>query len=439
MKKFLTAAILLAAAVAAAEDAKKTIDNNDAGSVNQDVTATVKVTAGMMMEEALEKYRVERKIAAYGTPNAAGTVYFTGTALVAANVNSPDFIKSRSAAYQKAYMDAIANYVMDRTGREVISTIRQEFGDNSTNAAAAPVDLKDARTTLERKADALEEAELDKKLLAAGVDPKSCADKSFAAKKEIYCNAILQSSIRKAFGSAAGCLPVQTFETRTADGTYCIGVVVRNDAVCTEVARAISLKKRPVLSSTSGISAADALPSPEEMITQFGVRLFFDENGEPALLSFAQWGSSYRGNNSREMERADRHALTQAERIADLQLTTFINSTANIEQNSMSGEKEVSQMLFRQDGSAIRQDLVLFVDKWINTAEVTGSDSLVGRGTVYRKILIHPSGHRIAVVVRCWSFGKYDAMTKPAPKKSAPQTPVKQETPGVRKGRTYDF
>ena len=251
-KSFIGIAVFLSAAGFAADNV--TITGADTKSLNADIQAAQPISSGMMLDEEFEKFRKERQIPAYGTPNEKGTVYFTGKSTVAANVASRDFIKSRSSAYEKAYIDAVAQLVMDRFGKEFVKTVRQEFGDESSDAQDPPADVKDVRATLEKKTEALKEAEVDEKLKNMGIDPNTYADKSIAAKKDLYRNSILNSSVRKAFGSAAGCLPVQTFEARAADGTYSIGVVLRSDAICSEVARCISKKERPTLSSPSGIS-----------------------------------------------------------------------------------------------------------------------------------------------------------------------------------------
>ena len=427
--------------VSAADNAG--ISAEDVKSLNEDMKATQPVTAGNLLRNDFEEFRKERGIESYGTPNAKGTVYFTGEASVSVNVNNADFIKSRSMAYQKAYQDAVAQLIMDRVGKEMTKTIREESGDDSSNAEEPPANLKESQSLLRKKINALGEAIIDKQLEKHGVDPKEFADKGIAAKKELYRNSILKSSLRKAFGHAAGCLVVQTFEAKADDGNYAVGVVLRSDEICNDVARSISKKQRPTLARSSGISIKDALPTDEEMLSCFGVRLFFDENGEPALLSFGQWGSNVRKDtNTRMIDRAERNALIQAENLANSQLTDFINSTIRVDESSTLGEEEVSQMVFLKDGTAKREDFVNTIDKWSKKSVTVGFDSMIGRSTVYRKVLTHPTNHRVAVVVRCWSFGKLDAEKNvlEGKKKSSNNTPaIKQEKHGVRRGKVYDF
>ena len=442
MKKLLFLSLCCTLISVSAAD-KTEISTEDVISLNADIKATQPVTAANLLRDEFEAFRKERGIESFGTPNTKGTVYFTGEASVSVNVNNADFIKSRSMAYHKAYQDAVAQLIMDRVGKEMTKTIREESGDDSSNAEEPPANLNEAQSVLRKKINALGEAIIDKQLEKHGVDPKEYADKGVAAKKELYRNSILKSSMRKAFGHAAGCLVVQTFEAKADDGNYAIGVVLRSDEVCNNVARSISKKQRPTLARSSGLSVKDALPTDEEMLSSFGVRLFFDENGEPALLSFGQWGSNVKkGANTRMIDRAERNALIQAERLANSQLTDFINSTIRVDESSTVGEEEVSQMVFLKDGTAKREDFVNIIDKWSKKSVTVGFDSMIGRSTVYRKVLTHPTNHRVAVVVRCWSFGKLDAEKNvlEEKKKTSTNTPaIKQEKHGVRRGKVYDF
>ena len=118
MKKLLLLSLCCSLiSVSAADNAG--ISTEDVKSLNADMKATQPVTAGNLLRNDFEEFRKERGIESYGTPNAKGTVYFTGEASVAVNVNNADFIKSRSMAYQKAYQDAVAQLIMDRVGKEM--------------------------------------------------------------------------------------------------------------------------------------------------------------------------------------------------------------------------------------------------------------------------------------------------------------------------------
>lgn len=72
---------------------------------------------------------------------------------------------------------------------------------------------------------------------------------------------------------------------------------------------------------------------------------------------------------------------------------------------------------------------------------------MIGRSTVCEKVIVHPtSGQKIALCVRMWSFGQYDAMKRiierrqPDPVPAQPSAPaVPAGTSGKNRGRSYDF
>ena len=254
----------------------------------------------------------------------------------------------------------------------------------------------------------------------------------------------MSRSTRNAIGSAAGLLPVQTFEGWDGSGKYAVGVVIRGGLDTETIAECLRYKMRPVLSRPeAGLKVADAIPTDDELVSQFGVRLFFDEKGVPALLSFAQWGSAYTGTDEDEAEDAMDHAMIQAEALANEQLTTFINSTITVSESSDKGESKSTDVVFDPNGMPTEEKLVSYIDSAMKSSTVKGSDTMIGRSTVVKKVVVHPqSEQKLAVCVRMWSFGQYDAMKRvierPKPSETKP-TGDSTGTPGKRRGRSYDF
>jgi len=139
------------------------------------------------------------------------------------------------------------------------------------------------------------------------------------------------------------------------------------------------------------------------------------------------------------------HALVQAEALANEQLTVFINSTISVKESSEKGEEKATTALFDANRVPTEQKTVEFIDRAMKSSTVTGTDTMIGRSTIARKVLVHPSsGQKLAVCVRMWSFGQYDAMKriidKPRPQPPAePSAAQPDGTPGKRRGRSYDF
>ena len=180
------------------------------------------------------------------------------------------------------------------------------------------------------------------------------------------------------------------------------------------------------------------------MYANFGVRLYFDETGTPALLSFGQFGSSYTGKNERMAERHEEMALKQARALADNNLTMFINSFMDVAETSEVGEDISESRIFMDDGNVTPEECAEIVNRFRKTVKQHGVDTMKGRSTVFEEIVPHPNGHKIAMVVRRWSFSTVDAVTAldtlPTPKPQNPQGPAVKPLPGgVTPGRTYDF
>ena len=180
------------------------------------------------------------------------------------------------------------------------------------------------------------------------------------------------------------------------------------------------------------------------MTSNFGVRLYYDESGTPSLLSFGQWGSSYTGKSAAMAERAEDQALNQARMLADSGLTAFINSFMDAAESGSAGESISEGIVFTDDGNATPESVANVADVYVKKIRQSGSDTMKGRSTVYDEILTHPNGHKVAVVVRRWSFATVDAVdaidaVKPPEKTEAEKPAAHKEGAGVRKGRTYDF
>lgn len=441
MEKIRITAIALVAVTTAFAQEKQTpgqIQPAAAAEVNKAVTTHVKTTAKSKVKADIDAYCKEAGIT-IGAVRPDGALYLSGIERVNAYEKSPNFVRSRMMAYTKAYQKAVAGYVRDKFGVESVKQYNKYFKDQSSDRLQPSTDVKSTMERIFEKTKQLTEAKLDEGLRAMGVTPAG----TVLEKRKLAEDAIVTRSTRTAIGSAAGLLPVQTFEGWNENGKYAVGVVIRGGIDTETIADCLRHKTRPVLSRPeAGLTVAQALPSDEELVSQFGVRLFFDEKGVPALLSFAQWGSAYTGTDEDEAEDAMDHAMIQAEALANEQLTTFINSTISVSEESDKGESKTTDVVFDANGVPTEEKIVGYIDKAMRTSTITGSDTLIGRSTVMKKVIAHPqSGQRLAVCVRMWSFGQYDAMKRvierPAPAAAAPAAP--SGTSGKRRGRSYDF
>lgn len=432
--------IIAVALVASAAFAQEiSIPAESAAKANTDVKVTVK-SAKRVLKEAFKEFAKEAKIT-YGKPMSDGRFYSKGQAPVNADYSSPQFIKSRAMAYERAYLDAVVRFMTDCYGQQTTEKVSDFYGNQSENAKESPVATA---KSLGDKVALLTDAKLNAALQESGVPPEKYAAAGIVEKRKLLQDKIAVTTMNKVLRMSSGCIPVKTFEARGDDGRYYIGVVVRYDRTSNTLAKCFRQKVRPAISKPEGMTLEEALPPEEEMTSNFGVRLYFDETGTPSLLSFGQWGSSYTGKSATMAERAEEQALNQARLLADSGLTAFVNSFMESAESGDVGENLSEGIVFTDDGNATPESVANVADVYLKKIKQTGADSLKGRSTVYDEVLTHPNGHKVAVVVRSWSFATVDAVnainTPPAAPKPKEEKPTAiKEGAGVRKGRTYDF
>ena len=411
--------------------------------MNKAVTTHVPTTAQGIVRKDMEAYCKEAGIT-IGEVTPKGAIYLEGLKRVEVNVASPDFIRMRSLNFSEAYSDAVAKYVMDKMGATMAEQFNETFMDQSSDRLQPGKDVKSTEERIEEKTQQLTEAQLDEGLRKLGVTPAgSIAEKRVLAKK-----VLAKKSFNDAMGSSAGLLPVQTFEGWDEKGKYALGCIIRGGEETETIAECLRFKQRPVLSRPDrGLTVEEAMPSDAELVSQFGVRMFFDKNGVPALLSFGQWGSAYTGTDEDMAEDAMEHALKQAKAEADDQLTMFINSSITLHEESSRGRAAETAAVFDANGVPTEQTVKGIIDTQLKQARQKGSDTMIGRSTVCEKVIKHPGGHKIAVCVRMWSFGQYEAMKRIIERPKAPVVVAPVEAPaapaagtsGKRRGRSYDF
>lgn len=440
-KNIIMTAIVAAASIAMAQELSQPQDISaaDAERANADLKVSVKA-ARDTLKAAFAEFAKEAGVS-YGVATGDGRFYSKGQAYVNADYSSPQFIKSRSLAYERAYLDAISRFMIDFYGYETTQKLSSLYEDRSEGAEEAPAPTA---KSIGEKVAMLTDAQLNSALAAAGVPPDKYSAASIVERRKLFQSTLANETMNKALHASSGCIPVKTFEAVGDDGRYAIGVIVRYDRTSKELAKCFKLKVRPAIFKSEGLSVEEALPPEEEMTSNFGVRLYFDETGTPSLLSFGQWGCSYTGKSAARAEREEDHAINQARLLADSSLTTFINSFADVAETGNVSESIYEGVNFTDDNNVVPEEFSRVVDVYRKSISVKGSDTMKGRSTVYDSILEHPNGQKVAVVVRRWSFGMVDAVDA----LDKPLSPDKPESKGsgakkeggvLRKGRTYDF
>ena len=108
----------------------------------------------------------------------------------------------------------------------------------------------------------------------------------------------------------------------------------------------------------------------------------------------------------------------------------FINSSISLHQESERGRIKENAAAFDANGVPTEQTVKGIIDTNLQQARQKGADTMIGRSTVCEKVIVHPtSGQKIALCVRMWSFGQYDAMKRIIERRQPDPVPAQPSAP----------
>ena len=369
-----------------------------------------------------------------------------GDALVGKNANDRDWGKSRSLAYVRAYMNAMREFVVKRRGEFTAVASLDYLADHSDVFEAV-----NPASYLERvggKAAALLEKKLDNALKEEGMSDDDIAQLNGPEKVTKLRDSIVTRTTIEASGSAAGLVPIKTFEAINCDGDSAIGVVLVYSAKMGRLATQIS-NESPISPDADRVGSAVrerlAMYSDEDLVTEFGVRRWWDEHGYPVILAFGQWGWYTANLSNRQKDRALRLAKDQAQIQATRYLTEFINIGTTFERISDQGS--ILEEARTRDSNGIVQDVDVeyIVDRVVATAQTKSEVDLTGLSILRTWSAPHPiaQDQELVGAVAYWSPAQEDITrkglglsTKHAPPKEESEPAAPQESKSMQSGTT---
>lgn len=363
------------------------------------------VSVGTLMSEQLENYLSQLGVTE-GMPSKSGKIYYYESENVAVGPESPEFTKSVQIAFDKAFNKARAKFVFDRYGREVTNTISEVFEDGSSNSSEFSSDVcaKSKLDSLYEKVIALAESELDKALEENGVDPEEFQATPEMHRKTLFMDKTLERISRRASGDITGILPVKTFFVQNEKGTARVGVVTVYSPALVAMSNDIKAGRTPTLQAkVTGKSIAEYVNLPsEQLLTNFGPRLIFDENGTPIILSYAQWGISYGGNDDRQRERSRDLAFSRADMQASQLITEFINGKLSQETEQVAGQI-INRFIETDCKDTSEKEIANLIDEFSSKLQINASAKVSGSAVVKRWSHKNEFGQEIIGVVRAYS------------------------------------
>ena len=363
-----------------------------------------------------------------------------GTAFVALNADDKRWPKARSLGYQQAFMNAIGEYVSLIRSRVTSRLIREQF-EEDLDESELTFDPEDSVSSqLERiteKLGILGERKLDQALANSGMNEEEIARLTPAQKKTTFSDRMTRRTTIEAFGSAAGLVPIKTFEAIDNEGNTAIGVVAASSSrmrrLSTRIARGKSIAPD---ADRARRSIAEQLSdmSDDELVDQFGVRVYWDEQGYPVIVAFGQWGFSNEGLNKRKIARRRDFAGAQAENDARAHLVTFIRASTRFTEESTVGADVEEAFNVMPDDTVEEIDTARLADVLVKKASVTSQAELIGMATSRSWSARHPDleSQEIVGAVVTWSPAAEKAVRAAVRDDEPPEPPARQERSAPR-------
>lgn len=355
--------------------------------------------------EAIQKFGVDE----FGEHN--GKFFFFASQSVSLKPTDPQFGDALVNAYDKALMELQNKYLMARFGRTIVDKVKQFYSDRSTNAKeidlpnpSAPNFTDKVLNIMDKSLDVTDK-KLDKELAELGVNPDEVAKMTPKMKKDVFRDKFLKSTMRKASGSIAGLFPLQTSIAKDSTGKYVVGIIAIATQKTIQIAKDIKLQRQSIVQG-KGKDVKSLLPQDDtKYLSTFGVRLSYDLDGTPMIVSYGIGSYSKDGDDYID-EQLKSEAKANAVSNADAQIAEIVNGYMNINENRKNGE-EIKKYVERDitpNSDSIEKTIKNIIKITNNSAKSSASISLKGISTVKTWRKTTKEGVKFVGAVRVWKY-----------------------------------
>lgn len=405
MKKILFIGSLVVASLLYAQDIQNTqISQQDINTQNEMSNASTKDISPKSIEDFFEEFADKFDIK-YGVSKNAKTFY-TGKSTVIINDTDPQFAQALQNAYQKAMLNLQSEFVKDAFGRIATSKIQSYEADNSTNAREfEELPKGGAIKQILNKLSQLAGAKLDKALNDLGIDTKSLSEDR---KKTLLKQEFLSKTITSALGSMSGLVPVQTIVTQRR-GEYDVGVIAVISNKTRQLAKDMALSRKSNIKG-KGKAISEYLPKDKKgFLNEYGIRLIYDENGAPVILSYGNWGYVADSSNAKKTNILEDSAKETALTMADAAIVEFINTSISLKDERTTGESYediIKQSINLNDNSTQvqTQNITNIIDKVNSKIKASASGKIRGIRTLKKWSYTSENGIEHVGAVRFYSY-----------------------------------
>ena len=338
-----------------------------------------------------------------------------GLAEIGVHVDHSDWGKARALAYTRAYLDAMGAFVRQTNEEITTETVRDLLQDETSIAFEANEDAASYLERIAEKEALLAEMKLDQELKEAGMSDDDLARLSVREKIPRYRDALAREVTSRAFGRASGLVPIKTFEAVDCDGNSSIGVIAVFSTRMRELAQRIqdgdAIRPDP---DRGGVSLGDRIGalSDEDLVTEFGVRRWWNEDGYPVIVSFGQWGWSTKALSAAQRDRRYRFARNQAALQAKSSLAEFVTVNAQFTSSSFVGAAIEEAVEIGADGFHEYVAGTNIADRMVEEARTRSTVQLTGLDILRTWSARHPVAEHqeLTGAVAYWSPAREDAV-----------------------------
>ncbi|MCP4114685.1 MAG: DUF4339 domain-containing protein [Desulfobacteraceae bacterium] len=372
-------------------------------------------------ESVLRKFKIDD----YGENN--GKFILFASQSVSLKPTDPQYGDAIVNAFEKAMMKLQEKFVMNRFGKISTDKLRTFYKDRSTHAGEIPLPPPGSPgfsgkllTVLEKSLD-LTDKKLDQELIKLDVDPNELKSLPPTKKKDLFRDKFIKNAIEQASGSIAGLFPIQTNVITDSAGRTVIGVVAIASPKTIQIAKDITLQRKSLIKG-KGRDIKSLLPETnEEYIGTLGVRLAYDQDGTPAIISYGI--ASYRPDTDDDYinDELKADAKKAAVANANAQIAEIINGRMNVKNERKNGE-EIRTYVEREmkpNSDTIEKTIKNIIKITKAKASSSATAKLQGISTVKRWRYKAKTGQKFVGAVRVWKYSTLQAVNsfnKPKPK-----------------------
>ncbi len=407
--------------VSSQETAINQIDVNEINAMSDPKSVQ---TASDDMDDWSDSVLGQFNIENFGEANGKFVLYASQS--VSLKPTDPQYGDALTNAFDKAMMALQEKYLMIRFGKTMTDKVKSFYADGSTNAREIPLPPVDQTGYITKLLKVFEkgldvtEKKLDQQLIKLGVDPTELAQLTPTKKKDLFRDKFIKNTLRRASGSIAGLFPIQTNVITDSAGSTNIGIVAIASPKTIQVAKDISLQRSSLIKG-KGREIKALLPgSDEEYLGTLGVRLTYDLDGTPAIISYGI--ASYKPDTGDDYmnDELKADAKNAAVANADAQIAEIINGRMNAKNERQTGE-EIRRFVEREmkaDSDSVEKTIKNIIKITNKEAKSSARAQLQGISTVKKWRYTAKSGQKFVGAVRVWKYGTLKAVNsfnKPRP------------------------